>query len=223
MPAAVLFSAGCAALPLTAVRDAALVPPGASSHSAAYAVPQLVTNTKFTPTDFGGSTLDYAYRTGVTAGVDRAVRVGVNLFPRANGFYGGVEEGRDLRKGTRAWGTVGYTGVIAGADGLWGALIPGHLWAQGYTGLVAGKISGRWRPEAGLRAGLQGGQYGYAPYGAAMVSAEPRLRIAWRRWSLAFGLGLDGGVIACNDCVFGAEGPVKGVWGIRPTLSVQAP
>lgn len=215
---------GCFALPLNTARDASLAKPGESRHAAMIASPSLFTTTKFSPTVFGsGSTTEYMYRRGVTAGQERAVRIGASGVPFHAGLYGGVEAARDLRRGTRAWGTVGYAGLVGGLEGFTGTLVPIHKYGQAYAGLVAGRVRGIVRPEVNLRLSVQPGLNLWEPYAAGIATVEPRLRVHTGRVAVSFGLGLDAGVLACSDCAFGDEQTGKFVYGVHPTLGVSIP
>lgn len=215
---------GCYALPLNTARDASLVPPGETRHAAMIASPALYTTTSFAPTIFGsGSTTEYLYRRGVTTGQERAVRIGVSGIPFHTGVYGGLEAARDLRRGTRAWGTVGYAGAVAGLEGFTATIMPIHKYGQVYAGLVAGRVQGIVRPEINVRASVQPGLSIWAPYAAGILTLEPRLRLSNGRIAAVFGLGLDAGALTCEDCAFGGERTGKWVYGVHPSLGVSIP
>lgn len=219
-----LLLQACLALPLNTPRDAALLPPGETRQAAMLVSPALYTSTSFQPTIFGsGSSAEYMYRRGTTVGAERAFRVGISGFPLLPGLYGGVETARDLRRGTRAWGTVGYAGALAGVEGWTATFLPLHKYAQAYAGMVVGKVRGGFRPELNLRATLQPGYKVWAPYLASVATVEPRLRLRARQVDFVFGLGLDAGYLACHDCAFNDDGGGRFVYGVHPMIGAALP
>ncbi len=216
-----LLGNACAAIPLGTPRDASILELGTTRNEVLLSNTTTLVTARGRPSIFGGTAVEGAHRVGKGEGKESAFRVGVNS--GFNGAFGGFERAVDLRNGTRAWGTVGYMGVLGGLDAFTGSYFPLHTYVNGYVGLISGRVAGTFRPEINVKATLQSGTVTFDPYGLGVATVEPRLRWAGKKFHFYAGLGLAAGYVVCGNCVSAQERDGNPVFGIYPLLGVSLP